>query len=159
MGKNDVRLIGSRVRAERLRRGITQTQLAESISNEWIRRYPSHKPITQKWISALENSTMQLTNLERVVLIAKVFDIPVSELLADEETPRTEDHALRLVLRMHGIPSSVSEDVVREFRLIEEQTRQKQAMDAIAPPPSPEDSPRAAKATPDPADDRPPPTP
>jgi len=159
MEQNDVRRIGGRVRLERLRRGMTQTELADRISEEWLRRYPDRKPITQKWISALENVEMQLTNLERVVLIAQVFDLPVSALLEDEGPDTTEDHALRLVLRMHGISGAISEDVVREFHLIEEQTRAMQEASPSKPKPPPAPRRRGAKATPSLEDGTPPPTP
>ncbi len=121
MDRTDAQRIGGRVRQERLARGMTQKQLAERLTDVWLRRYPGHGQITQNWISALEVGLSRLANIERVVMIAEIFDLPTSALLDEDGHETSSNQALRMVLRMHGVPNAVSEDVIREFRLIETQ--------------------------------------
>lgn len=66
----DYKLIGERIRAERMKAGISQDKLAEKID------------IATAYISRIERG-LAIINLKRLAQIAKALEVPLSSLVSD----------------------------------------------------------------------------
>ena len=85
--------IGQRIAVYRRRRGLSQAKLANLVGR------------SENWLSQIERGERPIQRLERIVELARVLDVPVTELIGGEPQPvrdRTEQHAtvehLRLAL-------------------------------------------------------------
>ena len=85
----DYRLLGKRIREERLRLGLTQEHLAEDIH------------ISTAYLGQIERGERSVT-LDKLVTLAKRLGVTVDFLLSDYITPSEDSSINRLYQLMHG---------------------------------------------------------
>ena len=73
----DRKLLGRRIREERLRIGLTQEQIAEKIN------------VSTTYIGFIERGERSVT-LEKLILLADCFQLPIDSLLHDAPTNKPE---------------------------------------------------------------------
>ena len=100
MGNTVERLFGSRVKAMRQARGLSQEDLAERLT-------AAGYPMTQTVVSKLE-SAVRPTSVGEVAAIAAEFDIPVTDLFATSDGER-------LRLELAGLASTL--DAIRDEKV------------------------------------------
>lgn len=73
----DRKLLGRRIREERLRIGLTQEQIAEKVN------------VSTTYIGFIERGERSVT-LEKLILLAECFQLPIDSLLHDAPTHKPE---------------------------------------------------------------------
>lgn len=95
-------LVAQRVRAWRERQHLSQTELAYELTRLWKELYPSQGVITVDWVRMIELGRAKSLPMNKIILLAKVLQMPVSQLLPDESGEPTEKTAASVVLALRG---------------------------------------------------------
>ncbi|MDE6918048.1 MAG: helix-turn-helix domain-containing protein [Lachnospiraceae bacterium] len=82
----DRKLLGKRIREERVRIGLTQEQIAESIN------------VSTTYIGFIERGERSVT-LEKLILLAECFHVPIDSLLHEipDDGPQAKENQLQSV--------------------------------------------------------------
>lgn len=85
----DRKLLGRRIREERLRIGLTQEQIAEKVN------------VSTTYIGFIERGERSVT-LEKLILLAECFQLPIDDLLHDAQTqePESKERQLKMLWNM-----------------------------------------------------------
>lgn len=76
--------IGSRVRALRTKRGMSQELLARRAGQIFWQHRPQGKMLTIHWVMRLENARTNVLNIEYLCAIAAALGVPLGALILPE---------------------------------------------------------------------------
>lgn len=101
----DPPVVAKRVRAWRDQRNLSQTELAYELTGLWKELYPGQGVITVDWVRMIELGRAKSLPMSKIILLAKVLRMPVSQLLPDENEDPTDKTAAGVVLalRSYGV--------------------------------------------------------
>ena len=81
--------IGSRVRALRTKRGMSQELLAYRAGQIYWRHCPHGKMLTIHWILRLEHARVKVLTIEYLCAIAAALEVPLGDLILPEARPHS----------------------------------------------------------------------
>jgi len=101
----DPPVVAQRVRVWRDQRHLSQTELAYELTGLWKELYPGQGVITVDWVRMIELARAKSLPMSKIILLAKVLRMPVSELLPEDQGEPTDKTAAGVVLalRSYGV--------------------------------------------------------
>ncbi|MCI8359325.1 MAG: helix-turn-helix transcriptional regulator [Lachnospiraceae bacterium] len=101
----DRKLLGRRIREERLRVGLTQEQIAEKVN------------VSTTYIGFIERGERSVT-LEKLILLAECFQLPIDALLHDAQPQEPEARERQLKMLWNLASDSEQETILSIIKVI-----------------------------------------
>lgn len=101
----DRKLLGKRIREERLRLGLTQEQIAKKVN------------VSTTYIGFIERGERSIT-LEKLILLAECFQIPIEALLHEAPTQKQEVRELYMKMSWEQASEEEQDMIISIVKLI-----------------------------------------